>query len=304
MMPHLSLSNTSANTLERLCAHAGELGWRAMLAEVNLTPKPGLVDRHNNGAHYDMAHSDFLRSADAIAPWLPRFVEYGANSAALQASDALPGLRAIGQACEADMFRATAGVNTHKGSIFSLGLLCAAMGRSHQHGLALTPERLCSYAAQFCRGLVARELVALPAGQASTAGQRLFVSQGISGARGEAEAGYPLVIQLALPHYRQLLTTGRDPELALLETLLLLMAHNQDTNVAARGGMTALRWMRQRAAALLASGGIRTPDDLLALQRFDEECIGRHLSPGGSADLLILTWFLAHLCYPILQAEH
>ncbi|SPW31102.1 triphosphoribosyl-dephospho-CoA synthase [Edwardsiella tarda] len=196
----------------------------------------GLVDRHNNGAHYDMAHSDFLRSADAIAPWLSRFVEYGAASAALEASDALAGLRALGQACEADMFRATAGVNTHKGSIFSLGLLCAAIGRSHQRGHDLTPERLCDYAAQFCRGLVARELAALSVDQASTAGQRLFVTLGITGARGEAEAGYPLVRQLALPHYRHLLTCGRDPELALLDTLLLLMAHNQDTNVAARGG--------------------------------------------------------------------
>ncbi|MGG5799004.1 MULTISPECIES: triphosphoribosyl-dephospho-CoA synthase CitG [Edwardsiella] len=304
MMPQLTHANTSSDTLERLRAHASELGWRAMLAEVNLTPKPGLVDRHNNGAHYDMAHSDFLRSADAIAPWLSRFVEYGAASAALEASDALAGLRALGQACEADMFRATAGVNTHKGSIFSLGLLCAAIGRSHQRGHDLTPERLCDYAAQFCRGLVTRELAALSVDQASTAGQRLFVTLGITGARGEAEAGYPLVRQLALPHYRQLLTCGRDPELALLDTLLLLMAHNQDTNVAARGGIDGLRWIRQYATTLLASGGICTPDDLLALHRFDKECIDRHLSPGGSADLLILTWFLAHLCYPILQAEH
>lgn len=112
------------------------------------------------------------------------------------------------------------------------------------------------------------------------------------------------MLNLALPHYQRALAAGRDPELALLDTLVQLMAHNQDTNVAARGGEGGLRWMQQRAAALLATGGIRTPADLQALHRFDAECIDRHLSPGGSADLLILTWFLAHLCYPILQAEH
>ncbi|ELM3658958.1 triphosphoribosyl-dephospho-CoA synthase CitG [Edwardsiella piscicida] len=303
-MQHPTTYSPHRLSLSQACRHYATLGWRAMLAEVNLTPKPGLVDRHNSGAHRDMAHSDFVRSADAIAPWLARFVEYGADSAALDGGSVLPGLRALGIACEADMFRATAGVNTHKGSIFSLGLLCAAAGRSHQRGHPITPARLCGYAAQFCRGLVARELAPLRPAQASTAGQRLFMTLGITGARGEAEAGYPLVLNLALPHYQRTLAAGRDPELALLDTLVQLMAHNQDTNVAARGGEGGLRWMQQRAAALLATGGIRTPADLQALRRFDAECIDRHLSPGGSADLLILTWFLAHLCYPILQAEH
>ncbi|KMQ78166.1 2-(5'-triphosphoribosyl)-3'-dephospho CoA synthase, partial [Edwardsiella ictaluri] len=109
-MPNPITRNPYPGTLEQVCGHYAILGWRAMLAEVNLTPKPGLVDRHNSGAHRDMAHSDFVRSADAIAPWLARFVEYGADSAALDGSSVLPGLRALGIACEADMFRATAGV--------------------------------------------------------------------------------------------------------------------------------------------------------------------------------------------------
>lgn len=139
-------------SLSQACHHCATLGWRAMLAEVNLTPKPGLVDRHNSGAHRDMAHSDFVRSADAIAPWLARFVEYGADSAALDGGSVLPGLRALGVACETDMFRATAGVNTHKGSIFSLGLLCAAAGRSHQRGQPLTPRGCAAMRLSFAAG--------------------------------------------------------------------------------------------------------------------------------------------------------
>lgn len=101
-----------------LCDAYGHLAWRAMLTEVNLSPKPGLVDRLNCGAHKDMSLTDFHRSALAIQAWLPRFIEYGACCAQMPADAVLNGLRPLGMACEADMFRATAGVNTHKGSIF------------------------------------------------------------------------------------------------------------------------------------------------------------------------------------------
>lgn len=269
------------------------LAWRAMLTEVNLSPKPGLVDRLNCGAHKDMALADFHRSALAIQGWLPRFIEYGACCAQLPADSVLSGLRPLGMACEADMFRATAGVNTHKGSIFSLGLLCAAIGRLHQLQRPITPETICAAAASFCRGLTTREL--RNNNHQKTAGQRLYFQLGLTGARGEAEAGYPLVIRHALPHYRTLLATGRDPELALLDTLLVLIALNGDTNVASRGGAAGLRWIQQQATALLQSGGIRSADDLDRLHQFDQACIERNLSPGGSADLLIVTWFLAQL---------
>lgn len=276
-----------------ISAYFSDCAWRAMLAEVNLSPKPGLVDRHNNGAHKDMALEDFYRSADAIRPWLSRFMEMGACSVELPACDVLTVLRPVGMACEAAMFRATAGVNTHKGSIFSLGLLCAAAGRLYQQQQALTPEALCRTVAGFCYGLTARELAQHNAGQ--TAGQRLYQQLGLTGARGEAEAGFPLVREHALAHFRALKRQGVDPELALLDTLLVLMARNGDTNVASRGGADGLRWLQQRAAALLRQGGIRHAADLPLIIEFDNACIARNLSPGGSADLLIVTWFLAEI---------
>ncbi|EHD05545.1 CitG protein [Salmonella enterica subsp. enterica serovar Wandsworth str. A4-580] len=252
-----------------------------------------------------MALADFHRSAEAIRHWLPRFMEYGASCTRLPPESVLAGLRPLGMACEAAMFRATAGVNTHKGSIFSLGLLCAAIGRLYQLRQPIAAETLCATAADFCRtlcataadffcrGLTTREL--RQNNLQLTAGQRLYQQLGLTGARGEAEAGYPLVIRHALPHYRALLAQGRDPELALLDTLLLLMSLNGDTNVASRGGADGLRWLQQQAAVLLHQGGIRTPDDLVYLHRFDQQCIERNLSPGGSADLLIVTWFLAQI---------
>lgn len=271
--------------------HVSHQGWRAMMAEVNLSPKPGLVDRFNCGAHKDMALDDFYRSAEAIRPWLARFVHYGAESAGLNERQVLPGLRTLGQACEADMFRATAGVNTHKGSIFSLGLLCTSAGRLYQRQIPTSPPALCSTVAAICRGITARELQAHNTLQ--TAGQRLYHQLGLTGARGEAEAGFPLALTLALPHLQSLRAQGIDPELALLDTLLLLMAHNGDTNVASRGGVQGLSWLQQQARLCLSQGGIRRPADLHRLHEFDHLCIARNLSPGGSADLLIVTIFLS-----------
>ena len=292
----MSMPATSTKTTKLATSLIDEyalLGWRAMLTEVNLSPKPGLVDRINCGAHKDMALEDFHRSALAIQGWLPRFIEFGACSAEMAPEAVLHGLRPIGMAREGDMFRATAGVNTHKGSIFSLGLLCAAIGRLLQLNQPVTPTTVCSTAASFCRGLTDREL--RTNNSQLTAGQRLYQQLGLTGARGEAEAGYPLVINHALPHYLTLLDQGLDPELALLDTLLLLMAINGDTNVASRGGEGGLRWLQREAQTLLQKGGIRTPADLDYLRQFDRECIERNLSPGGSADLLILTWFLAQI---------
>jgi len=291
------ITETALLSPQRIARYC-DLAWRAMLTEVNLSPKPGLVDRYNCGAHKDMALEDFHRSAAAIRGWLPRFVEFGACSAGLPEVDVMTGLRPLGIACEAAMLRATAGVNTHKGSIFSLGLLCAAIGRLHQQQRPVTAENLCHMAAAFCRGLTEREL--RRNNRQQTAGQRLYRQLGLTGARGEAEAGYPLVLRHALPHYQTLLAQGIDQELALLDTLLLLMACNGDTNVAARGGAEGLCWLQQQAKTLLSRGGIRQPADLVHLHHFNQQCVARNLSPGGSADLLIVIWFLAR----ILQVDN
>ncbi|EDW0104305.1 triphosphoribosyl-dephospho-CoA synthase CitG [Salmonella enterica subsp. salamae serovar 6,7:z:1,5] len=284
---------TESTSLKHLMARYTHLSWRAMLTEVNLTPKPGLVDRRNNGAHKDMTLVDFHHSALAIACYAPHFIESGVLSAKLDASSALPLIRRVGLACEEQMYRATSGVNTHKGTIFSLGLLLAAIGRHYQRRQAMTARSLSQTVALFCQGIVVRELGSLTADSALTAGQKLYLAQGLSGARGEAEAGFPQVIDRALPYYLQW-RYQRKKEYALMNTLLLLMAHNNDTNVASRGGIAGLHWIQRNARQILARGGVRCAADIPLLYQFDDACIVRNLSPGGSADLLILTWFLSH----------
>ena len=244
----------------------------ALWQELELTPKPGLVDRLNNGSHRDMDHALFVRGIMAITPWFARFAELGEAHAAKPADRQLRILRPMGMACEQAMYAATGGVNTHKGGIFALGLLCFAAGRVKN----ISADSLCCEVSNICRGLVARELAGR-SGQA-TAGERQFQLYGLTGARGEAESGFSMVRQ-ALAQWK-----GN----TLHDLLLRLMAINQDSNLVARGGIEGLRYVQRYARELLANGWDRE-----ALLRMDSALIERNLSPGGSADLLSVGWVLS-----------
>ncbi|MRS89620.1 triphosphoribosyl-dephospho-CoA synthase CitG [Enterobacteriaceae bacterium RIT714] len=246
-------------------ANVPQLAEEALWLELALTPKPGLVDKHNNGAHRDMDHAMFARSIAAIAPWFTRFAELGAEQAGKPAAEQLHLIRPMGIACEQAMYAATGGVNTHKGGIFALGLLCFAAGRVDH----VTSHSLCCEISHICRGLVARELAGR-SGRA-TAGERQYQQLGLTGARGEAESGFATVRQV-LPQWNGY---------QLHDLLLRLMAVNQDSNLVSRGGMDGLRYVQGYAKDLLANGW-----DWQALAAMDNALIARNLSPGGSADLL------------------
>ena len=249
-----------------------ELAEEALWHELELTPKPGLVDKLNSGAHRDMDHTLFVRSIRAVTPWFSRFAELGSEHAGKPVAEQLRLIRPMGIACEQAMYAATGGVNTHKGGIFSLGLLCFAAGRVRE----VTASSLCSEVGILCRGLVARELAGRSA--AVTAGERQFQQLGLTGARGEAESGFATVRRV-LP-----LWNGRQ----LHDLLLRLMAVNPDSNLVSRGGIHGLRYVQSYARTLLANGW-----DRRRLLEMDRALIKRHLSPGGSAYLLSVAWVLA-----------
>lgn len=249
------------------------LARRALEREVLLTPKPGLVDAANNGAHKDMSKDTFLRSAAALEPWFRGMAERGKASLNETPQQLLAALRPMGLEAEKEMYAATGGVNTHKGALFSLGLLCAACGRLQAQNAPLTVEDLCDLAAQMTDGITLREMQA-----ADTNGLKVHAAYGVKGVRGEAESGFASVRALALPH----LKGENGPWLALLN----LMAHVHDTNVLHRTGEGGLDWLQSRAGALLSDFSIP------ALEQFDRECIERNISPGGCADLLAIAFFL------------
>lgn len=276
-----------------LAQAVGQLASRSLLREMELTPKPGLVDQANSGAHRDMDLATFRASLAAISPWFPVFFQQGVAGHRIAARDFLSHLRISGMDCERAMFAATGGVNTHKGSVFSLGLLCAAAGRLFARGEDLESDEVCAEVALMCADLVQSELTAPAA--ARSAGERLYWQHGLTGARGEAQSGFATARAHGVAPYVRARANGMDEERALLEALLHLMAHNPDTNLVARGGLPGLGWVQTEAMRLLARPSPTTPVRKEQLAVLDQLLVARHLSPGGSADLLAVSWFLVHL---------
>lgn len=266
---------------------------RAYLAlnkEFTTTPKPGLVDRNNRGAHQDMGIKHFFASANALRPYFCRFTEEGFLSRDEAPEETFRRIRPIGIEAEQAMLKATHGVNTHKGAIFSIGLLCAAAGRLCPE--LWKPETLLAECAAMTTGVTQQDFAGVTVETAKTAGERIYAAYGITGVRGQAEAGFPAVAEVGLPILRQGLRQGLSLNDAGCATLLHLIAATDDTNLIHRSDRQTQLAVKEQVAAMLREDPFPTPDRITEL---DREFIEKNLSPGGSADLLALTYFLLFL---------
>lgn len=278
---------------QRRADRVAALACRAMLCEVLVTPKPGLVDRANCGSHRDMDVFTFAASAAAITPYLRQAYLLGCRST--DQTQLLAGLRAAGRLAEEEMNRATVGVNTHKGLIYSLGLLCGALGRREQNGGTCSLPAVLEECGKLA-GLTMEADFGLQAPSRTTTGQTLYRTCGIGGIRAEAAAGFPSVQQIALPVLTQLLKQGHSPNRAGAYALLALLGRVTDTNMIARGGTQKAAAAKDAALALWPSEGVPDPlPDLSALDALDQQFIRDNLSPGGCADLLAIAFFLYYL---------
>lgn len=264
------------------------LACQALLHEVAVTPKPGLVDRNNNGSHGDMDFFSFQASAAALWPYFETCARLGMETKDCSAVEVFRRLRGPGMLAEGEMLRAAGGVNTHKGAVFSLGLVCAALGRLGWES-AQRPEELLEECARMTAGLTERDFSGLTENNARTHGETLFLRYGITGVRGQAEAGFPAVLQAGLPKLEAGLARGLSMNEASCAALLALLAAVTDTNLIIRGGYESQRRIAAETAALLRENPF--PEEAL-LKRMDAEFMEKNLSPGGTADLLALTLFL------------
>lgn len=280
----------SAALNRRDAEDAASLAVRALLYEVSVTPKPGLVDRNNSGSHRDMDVYTFMASASALWPYFAECVRIGRESAADPAPDTFAALRFPGKLAEAGMLDATGGVNTHKGAIFTLGLLCGALGRL-ERGQWSEPETVLAQVAAMTAG-VERELNNPEESERLTAGQRFFRSNGVTGVRGQAAAGFPSVLRFGLPVLEKGLAEGRSRDEAGAAALLAILANTEDTNMLSRGGMALAQKKRAQLSDLLDENPW---PDRAAVEALDRDYIRENLSPGGSADLLALCWLLHFL---------
>ena len=272
-----------------------QLACRSLLYEVCVTPKPGLVDRQNSGSHRDMDLFTFLNSAPALFPYFERCVRQGMEGET-EPEALFSSLRWEGKLAEQAMLAATGGVNTHKGAIFSMGLCCAALGQLPRETWG-DPEAVLDQCAALARGLVRRDYQHLTPETARTAGEVLYLRHGVTGVRWQAEAGFPAVREVGLPVLEESLRQGLSWNDAGCRTLLALMGTTEDTNLMARGGIDAQKQTAAEAEALF-----RRFPDWEGVNQLDRALIARHLSPGGSADLLALCYLL-HFLKEATEAE-
>lgn len=265
------------------------LATRALLYEVNVTPKPGLVDRDNCGAHRDMDIFTFIDSSVTLTSFFRDCTGLAMRHRG-DIGSLLPVLRCPGLWAEDRMFAATKGVNTHKGLIFSLGLLCAGLGLIQSRNIENTVDALLQVCARIAMEIPG-ELSELPEGGEYTNGRKAFEHFGVTGARGEAASGYPHLRERGFPVLWEFVERGATPNDAGVAALLHLLACVEDTNMIARSNYATLLSIQNELDSLLSQEkdieGIKNYAKLLD-QRFCEQW----LSPGGSADLLALAFML------------
>ncbi|KRL81266.1 triphosphoribosyl-dephospho-CoA synthase [Lactobacillus ultunensis] len=256
---------------------------KALLYEVVTNPKPGLVDPVDNGPHPDMNVYLFINSSLSLDDYFEEAAKIGYNFDNNDLRQMFILLRQAGIKAEKSMFKATQNINTHKGAIFSLGLFVCASSYCQKH----SDIDEFTVIQAMTRGLVKHDL-----GQKNeTAGERQFLKYGKGGVRAEAEAGYPLVKEIALPFLAQ--TTG-DLNTRLLDTLMKIVSQIEDSNLIKRaGGIEVIQWAHKQAEKYLTLGGYQTENGKEFLLNLNQIFKKRNYSLGGSADLLIITIFMA-----------
>lgn len=275
-------------TLPYIIAH---LATQALQAELDTTPKPGLVDKDNNGAHRDMDYALMQRSIHTLHPYFVQLARLGF-------ADTLPthtAIRDIGIEAEKAMLSATNGVNTHKGALFSMGLAVVAAAHEERK-IAANEEQILKERNGGEDVLVSLQttIKALAASFPDTSGthgsKAKLLSKGttaIKGALDNAREGYEMLFAEWLPFYIER-RKERDAH-TLHKTLLRIMCDLDDTNVIYRTDLATAEEVKQEARALLDSFS------KAALKEMDRHYTTRNISPGGAADMLSLTIFIGSI---------
>ena len=256
----------------------GHLASMALQAELDTTPKPGLVDRNDNGAHRDMDYALMRRSIQALHPYFVRLAQIGFDNPQPRHDE----IQQVGIEAEQAMFKATGGVNTHKGALFSIGLAAVALG-----GMA------CSNNAQLhsLSNSIA-SLACLFPDTSGTHGSKAKANNKLKGALDNAREGYPQLFKAWLPFYLDRL--AEVDRYALHKTLLRIMCDLDDTNIVYRTSMETMQEVQAEARRMLEHIPETTHFEA-ALQAMNTDYIRRNISPGGSADMLSLVVFLSNV---------
>ena len=266
----------------------------AILLEISLSPKPGLVDKFSNGSHKDMDYNTFLRSSVAISLYFEQLIQLGWSYDDSDLTCALPEIRKIGLQMERVMFEATGGVNTQKGIIFLMGLSLFACGKIFAEQDQFDKEKFRFLISSICNNIIYNEL-SKNVNFGLTHGEITYGNFGFGGARAEAESGFKTVFEYGLPQIEK--ENSLTDEL-LIRCLLSIAAVNNDTNILFRGNPGILKEFQQLCKKAYEDF---SPDHYAAVIEY---CKTKNISPGGSADLLVVTIFVWILEHVALGSRH
>lgn len=259
-----------------ILAHAAT---SAIRAELDTTPKPGLVDRHDSGSHTDMDYNLMSRSIDSLYDYFVMMAR------SCQAQPDAKTLQHIGVEAESAMLKATDGVNTHRGAIFSLGLAVAAAAYLYERDGVVEPDSLQKTIVKLAQGII-------PAAKSSH-GTEVVRKHGVPGALEEARQGYPMLFSSWLPMYCGI----ADRAEANKKVLLSIISTLEDTNIYHRAGADGAKFAARAAAETMADYSDEAMSHLNAL------FIERGISPGGAADMLALTLFIFSITKPTTKYQ-
>lgn len=264
--------------------HIHQITMSAILEEVSLSKKPGLVEPDNPGAHKDMDYETFLKSTKAIDHYMYQMCKVSADFQG-HPKDLFKSLQRIGLEAEADMFKATDGINTHKGMIFNMGLLASATIQVKKTEEDITLQAISNYIQSMTQGL------SKTLGLGKSYGDQIYREYGIKGVRGDAEAGYPILFEHLMPKLIELRPHYTDDRL-YNHMLLHAMVVTTDTNIIARHDLETLKEVQEMAKQFLSRYPIMNDHALGSLSKLNAIFVNLNISPGGSADLLAMIIFL------------
>jgi len=264
---------------------AAAIGRAATLAlhdELALAPKPGLVSFVDSGSHDDMDAHTFMRSLFALRRYFVRIAELGADHAPFA------DLQECGLAAEARMLAATSGINTHRGAIFALGLLCAAVAAAQSDGGAISPASVREALQRYWGDALAKRCEQSSRLPGAVAARRY----GLRSASEEAALGLPVLFETAVPAWTRAVGQGLGGTRLRVQVFFAILAVLDDANLAHRGGIDGLHFARGRGQAFLAAGGAMHDTGLDEAWAIHRAFVARRLSPGGCADMLSCACFL------------
>lgn len=282
--------------ISRLSNHIGLLMQKALFYEVNTSLKPGLVDRLHNGSHKDMGLSTFINSAYSLSDYFCQCVKEGLSCDCSKKDLPLlfQKLRSIGKQAEKTMLFATQGINTHKGIIFSGGILCGAIGYYiSTNSRDISSENFLSSLSEICRYMLPallNDYLTLTQNTAKTNGEKLYLEYKITGIRGEAKEGFPHLFNTGFPLFQAVLKEDFTLWQAGLITLLNYIAYTEDTNLIIRSDYQLACKIQKDLQKFLNHATYE--EQLSILPKLDHFFVSQNISPGGSADMLALTYFL------------